>query len=112
MEFLIGTISGIISGFFGAGGGMIIVPSLVHILKKDEVKSRATATFTIIPIVIASGVIYIKNSHIDWGLSIKIVIGGIIGGYIGAKLLKKLPEKFLKISFALFIIFMGIKMIL
>ena len=39
-------------------------------------------------------------------------IGGAIGGYIGAKLLKKLPERILKIAFTIFLIYVSLKMIL
>ena len=46
-NILVGFFAGIISGFFGAGGGLILVPFLTLILKEDEVISRATTIFCI-----------------------------------------------------------------
>lgn len=108
----IGLIAGIISGLFAAGGGMIVVPALIHIFKLEDAKARATSVFAILPMVVVSGLFYYKNDYIDWNLGIKCAIGGIIGGIIGAKLLKKMSSKTLRILFIIFLAYTSIKMIM
>ncbi len=107
----VGLIAGIISGLFAAGGGMIVVPALIHIFKLEDAKARATSVFAILPMVVASGIFYYKNDYVDWSLGIKCAIGGIIGGVIGAKLLKKMSTKTLRILFIIFLAYTSIKMI-
>lgn len=109
---IIGFIAGIVSGFFGAGGGMILVPAFSHINKMEEKESRATSIFCILPLVVASCIIYMKNQYIDWNIGIKSAIGGIVGGIIGSILLKKLNNQILNISFTIFLLYVSIKMII
>ncbi len=109
---LIGLIAGIISGFFSTGGGLILVPAFLHLLKMDSKKARGTSVYCILPMVITSSIFYYKGNFIDWKISILCAIGGAIGGYIGAKLLKKLPEKILRIAFTIFLIYVAYNMIL
>ena len=104
----VGLIAGLISGLFAAGGGMIVVPALIHIFKLEDSKARATSVFAI---VIASGIFYYRNDYINWSLGIKCAIGGIIGGIIGAKLLNKISTRTLRILFVIFLIYTSIKMI-
>lgn len=78
-----------VSGLFAAGGGMIVVPSLIHIFKLEDSKARATSVFAILPMVVASGIFYYKNNFIDWNLGIQCAIGGIFGGAIRSKVIKK-----------------------
>ena len=111
-KILIGILAGFISGLFASGGGMILVPAFVHLFKLEEAKARATCIFAILPMVITSGLFYYSNNFLDWSIGIKCAIGGIIGGFIGAKLLKKLSEKILKISFIIFLSYVSIKMII
>ena len=111
-KILLGISAGIISGLFAAGGGMIVVPAFVHIFKLDEAEARATSVFSILPMVITSVSFYSNNNYINWNIGIKCAIGGIIGGFIGSKLLKKLPDKVLKIIFIVFLIYVSIKMII
>ena len=111
-KITIGLIAGVISGLFAAGGGMKVVPALIHLFKLEDSKARATSVFAILPMVIASGIFYYKNDYIDWNLGIKCAIGGIIGGVIGAKLLKKMPTKVLRILFIIFLTYTSIKMII
>lgn len=111
-KIAVGIIAGFISGLFAAGGGMIIVPAFVHIFKLKEAEARATSVFTILPMVVASGLLYYTNNYIDWNIGIKCAIGGIIGGFLGSKLLKKLSDKILKIVFIIFLIYVSIRMIL
>jgi len=107
-----GFCAGIVSGFFGAGGGMILVPFMTLILKDEEVESRATTIFCIFFMVLTSSFFYFKENSIDWIISIKCAIGGIIGGINGSKLLIKLNKNILNILFIIFLIYSGIKMII
>ncbi len=110
-KIILGFISGIICGLFSAGGGLILVPAYVYILKMDEVKARATSVFSILPMVIVSGLMYYKGNYMDWKLGVYCAIGGIIGGILGAKLLKKISVNKLKFMFILFLIYASVKMI-
>ena len=100
---LIGFIAGLVSGFFSTGGGLILVPAFLYLLGIDSQKARGTSVFCILPMVLTSSVFYYKGNFINWKVAILCGIGGSIGGYIGAKLLKKLPEKYLKIAFKIFL---------
>jgi len=111
-KIIIGISAGFISGLFSTGGGMILVPSFVYLLKIEDVKSRGTSVLCMLPMVITSSFFYYKGNYIDWKIAILCAIGGIIGGYIGAKLLKKLPEKVLKITFTVFLVYVSYKMII
>ena len=109
---LIGFIEGLVSGFFSTGGGLILVPSFLYLLEMDSQKARGTSVFCILPMVLTSSIFYYKGNFINWKVAILCGIGGARGGYIGAKLLKKLPEKYLKIAFTIFLIYVSIKMII
>ncbi len=74
--------------------------------------ARATSIFAILPMVLASSLFYFKGNYIDWKIGILCAIGGIIGGYVGSKLLRKLSDKVLKISFIIFLFYVSIKMII
>ncbi len=111
-KMIIGLLAGIISGLFSTGGGMILVPAFVYLLHVDATKARGTSVFCILPMVITSSFFYYKSNFIDWKIAILCATGGAIGGYIGAKLLKKLPEKMMKIAFTLFLIYVSYKMLI
>ena len=110
-KIIIGLLAGFISGFFSTGGGLILVPAFIYLLEMDAQKSRGTSIFCILPMVITSSFFYYKGNYINWKTAIFCGIGGAIGGYLGAKLLKKLPEKILKIVFTAFLIYVSYKMI-
>ena len=110
-NMLIGFFAGMISGFFSAGGGLILVPYMTQMLKMNEVDSRATTIFCIFFMVFTSGLFYFNQNYIDFGIATKCAIGGILGGYIGSKVLWNAGQKILKISFIIFLFYAGIRMI-
>ena len=112
MVYAIGILGGFISGFFGAGGGLIILPALTRILKIDEYKARGTTLATILIAILVSSIFYTKYNYFDLNMSIKVAIGGIIGGFLGAKLVKKIPKFWLSLIFDIFLIWAAINMIL
>ncbi len=110
-KVIIGLLAGIISGLFSTGGGMILVPAFIHLLNLDATKARGTSICCILPMVITSSIFYYQGNYIKWKIAFLCAIGGAIGGYIGAKLLKKLPERVMKIAFTIFLIYVSYKMI-
>lgn len=110
-KILIGFFSGVVSGLFASGGGMILVPAFIYLLKLKEVEARATSVICILPMVVTSGIFYYTNDYIDWKIGFLCAIGGVIGGIVGAKLLNKLPAKYLKIAFIVFLIYASCKMV-
>lgn len=111
-KIILGISAGFISGLFASGGGMIVVPAFIHIFKLDDKEARATSIFSILPMVITSGLFYYENNYIDWNIGLKCAIGGIIGGYVGSKILKKISPNILRIAFVMFLGYVSIKMII
>ena len=110
-QIFIGIFAGIVSGLFASGGGMILVPAFIYVLKMSDVEARATSVLCILPMVVTSGIFYYTNNYIDWKIGMLCAIGGITGGIVGAKLLNKLPAKYLKIAFTIFLIYASCRMI-
>ena len=109
-KVILGLIAGIICGLFGTGGGMILVPAFIYMLKIEPKKARATSLFCMLVMVIVSSIFYYKNNYIDWKIGALCAIGGIGGGYLGAKILKKIPDYILKIVFTIFIGYYSFRM--
>ena len=110
-KIIIGLIAGIISGLFSTGGGLILVPSFLYLLKLNPIESRATSIICILPMVIISSFFYAGANYLNWKVGIYSAIGGIVGGFIGSKMLPKIPNIILKASFAIFLLFAAIHFI-
>ena len=97
---LIGTIAGFISGFFGAGGGAVLIMSASVLMKKDDTKDVFARTAVMTALFSAvSAVTYIKRGDIPIMTSAFLLIPAFLGGICGAFLLDKLPAKALRIIF-------------
>ena len=107
-----GLFVGFLSGFFGGGGGMIVVPLLTFLLGLADKNAHATAIFTILPISIASGVVYAIKGVVNYWFLLYATIGFVVGGILGAFLLNKINNKTLRIIFAIIMIVAGLKIIL
>ena len=110
-NIIIGVLAGITCGLFGTGGGMILVPSFVYILKINPKRARATSLCCMLAMVIASSIYYYQNHYINWKIGGLCAIGGIVGGFFGAKLLKKVPDYILKAVFICFLLYASYNMI-
>lgn len=110
-KIIIGTLAGVICGLFGTGGGMILVPAFVYMLKIEPKRARATSICCMLVMVITSSIFYYKSNYINWQTGLLCAIGGIVGGFFGAKILKKVPDYILKILFICFLIYVSYSMI-
>lgn len=109
---LFGAIIGVINGLLGGGGGMIVVPVLTNFFGFSQKEAQATALFVILPISIASSIIYITHNSINFSNSWPAILSIIVGGVGGALLLNKLDNKIVRIIFIGLILVSGVMMLI
>ena len=107
----IGFVAGVANGLFGSGGGTIAVPAMVFLLEEDEHRAHATALLIILPLTIVSAYFYLSKNYVDWNITWKAMVGGVVGGAVGAFLLNKCPSGLLRKIFGAFMILAAFKMI-
>jgi len=84
---------------------------MVFLLEEDEHRAHATALLIILPLTIVSACFYLSSSYVDWNITWKAMVGGVVGGAIGAFLLNKCPSGALRKIFGAFMIIAAYKMI-
>jgi uncharacterized membrane protein YfcA len=110
---IIGIFAGMLSGFVGVGGGVVIVPALVFFLGLTQHQAQGTSLFILVlPVGILAVMNYAKSSNINWNYGTIIAITFIIGGYFGSKISLKLSPSYVKLVFGLIMAFVSIKLIL
>ena len=63
----IGMLAGILSGFVGIGGGVVIVPALVYMLGFSQHQAQGTSLFVLaMPVVILAVMNYAKTGNVNW----------------------------------------------
>ena len=87
LPILVGLAAGLISGSFGVGGGIIIIPGLVVFLQFTQRLSHGTSLLAILPIAAAGLVGFIFHDSIDVVYGLFLGLGSIFGALIGTKLL-------------------------
>ena len=107
-----GVFTGAINGIFGGGGGMIAVPLLNKVLGEKTKVAHASAILVILPITIASAVMYIIGGYFEAVPTFSTMVGVVVGGIIGAFALKKLNAKLVAFIFALMMIAAGVKLVI
>nr|WP_257786085.1 sulfite exporter TauE/SafE family protein [Actinoalloteichus hymeniacidonis] len=96
----IGLIAGALSGLFGIGGGVAIVPLLVAWCGRDQRQAVATSLLALGPLAVAGVLGYSAHGQIDLRFALPLAVGSMIGAWIGAHLLNKVPLAALRWFFA------------
>jgi hypothetical protein len=96
----VGLAAGMLSGVFGVGGGILVVPALVLFVKMDQRIAHGTSLAAVLPISMASLVTYWVQGNVDWPVAAWLAIGAVAGAVLGTKLLHVLPHKTLAIGFS------------
>lgn len=109
---IIGLFAGILSGFVGVGGGVIIVPALVFFLGLTQHQAQGTSLFVLsMPVVIFAVLNYWKTGDVNWKFGLIIASTFVIGAFIGSKLSLKLSPGMVKLLFGIFLAYVSFKLI-
>ena len=110
---LVGFIVGIAAGYFGIGGGFIIVPALMHTISGlTIVDAVGTSLIPVSTFGFLTATRYSLSGDINWFISLLFIGGGILGGVYGTRMSSKISKERLQKVFAIILIVVAVYIIL
>ena len=88
----IGLLVGALSGFFGIGGGFLIVPGLIAATGMPLINAIGSSLFAVSAFGITTAVSYAASGLVDWSLAGLFILGGAAGGLLGIALARRLSS--------------------
>jgi uncharacterized membrane protein YfcA len=108
----IGLLGGFVSGAFGIGGGIIIVPALVFLAGLSQHQAQGTSlAMMLAPIGILAVLNYYKSGYVNIKFAVILMLAFLLGSYFGSKMAIHIEGKFLRQSFGVLTVLMGLKLI-
>ena len=107
-----GGCAGLANGLFGGGGGMVFLPVLSRSTSLSQRQLYATCVGVIFPVCMVSAGVYFLRTDISFMDTLPYLLGVLMGVFLGGKLYGKVPTKWLKRIFALFLFYGGVKYLL
>lgn len=108
---LIGLCAGVMSGYVGVGGGFIMVPMMLQILKAPMRLVSGTSLIAVFILALPSVVYQALLGNVAWVAGISLAVGSMPGAVIGAKVLPWMPERALRLMFGGFLLVVAALMV-
>ena len=110
LYILIGAAAGVLSGLFGIGGGVVIVPALLYVARMSQLTATGTSLGALLLPVGALGAWeYYRTGNLDVRAALMIAVGLFFGAFFGAKLAHVLTAIQLKRAFAVFLVLVAVR---
>ena len=108
----IGIVSGVIAALCGVGGGVVMVPAFVFLLKLPQKTAVATSLAIIIPTALMATTQNARSGFVDWKVAIVTAISASLFAYFGAGWLKTMSNETLTRIFGTVLVIFGLRMLL
>jgi uncharacterized membrane protein YfcA len=106
---ILGILAGIMSGLFGIGGGIVMVPSLIAIFGMDMLNANATSLAAmLLPVGVLGVISYYRAGYIDVKNALWISLGLLLGSFFGAEIAIMVNVKILSKFYAAFLFYVAI----
>ena len=107
-----GLLAGAANGFFGAGGGLFLVPLFTRWLHLEQRRAFATSVAVVLPLSVAALVSYALEGGVDVGAALPYLAGGLVGGFLSGRVFEKIPVTWLRRGFGLLMLYGGVRAVL
>jgi uncharacterized protein len=105
----IGIVAGIAAGFFGVGGGIVIVPALIYWAGFSQHKATGTSLAVLLPpIGLAAAFEYYRHDNVDIRAAVILALSMLAGGWVGAHFANEMKGPYLRLAFSLFVCALGV----
>ena len=110
---LLGLLAGVVSGLFGVGGAVVIIPGLVLIAKLPQHTAHGTSLAALLlPVGLLGTLEYYKRGQVNLAFAAVVAAGLLIGAYFGARLAGSLNDVMLRKAFGVFLLLISAKLLL
>jgi uncharacterized membrane protein YfcA len=111
-SFILGIVAGILSGIFGIGGGVIMIPALVYLFGLSQHSAQGTTLAVLVfPIGFFAAYKYFINGYVELKFVPWMCFGFLIGGFIGASIAMPIYDQLLKKLFGIILLIISLRMI-
>jgi uncharacterized membrane protein YfcA len=86
-------LTGAASGFFGVGGGFLVVPALMLSTGMPMISAVGSSLLAVGTFGLATGLNYSRAGLVDWPVAIEFIAGGVVGGILGMRLATRLSAR-------------------
>jgi len=106
----IGAIIGFIGAILGVGGGFMLVPMLIYLLRVPTATVIGTSMVLTLVTMIAATILHATANHlVDAVLALILMIGGVVGAQFGARAGQKIRGERLRMLLGIFVLLVGIR---
>lgn len=95
----VGVLSGLMSGLFTVGGGLVSVPALVSLFGMRQTQAQGIALALVIPASVTALASYAQAGNVDWSVGVPLALGGLVSVSWGVALAFRLPATRLRLAF-------------
>lgn len=106
----LGAVAGVLSGMFGVGGGILMVPAMVVLIGFGQHRAHATSLAAIVPIAAVGAVVFGRADSINLLAAVVLAAGSLLGVQAGARLMNRLSDARLSITFGAFLVILALAM--
>ncbi len=107
-----GALAGAANGFFGAGGGLFLVPMLVYWCGMEERRAFATSVAVIFPLSALSAALYWMQGGLAFAAAWPYLLGGVLGGWVAGCVFRRINMVWLRRAFGLLLLYGGVRAVL
>ena len=109
---LLGLGAGVVSGLFGVGGAIVIIPGLVLITKMPQHTAHGTSLAALLlPVGLLGTLEYYKRGQVNLGYAAVVACGLLIGAYFGARFAGTMSDVMLRKAFGVFLLIVSVKLL-
>lgn len=101
LPLLFGALSGALAGMMGVGGGILLVPLLLHFLGHSQHQAQGTSLAFVMAAAVVAVIPYVRNDSVPWSLVGILALGAVPGVMTGAALARRTPARRLRLWFGL-----------
>jgi uncharacterized membrane protein YfcA len=107
---VIGFVVGFLGAVMGVGGGFLLIPALIYLMRVPTTVSVATSLFlTLLTMLMATVLHALENRTVDMVLALTLMIGGVIGAQFGARAGLAVRAEQLRLLLAILVIAVGVR---
>lgn len=108
----IGILAGMLSGVFGIGGAILVIPALVFIIGLSQHEAQGTSlAFMLPPVGILATWNYWKAGYVNWKIALVLSLTFFVGAYIGSHLSIQVSDRSLRRMFGVLLMLVALKMV-